>query len=111
MSSSKIKDNHNQDKLKKIKETAKRHSNEDQGSSSEKKNIKCKIRNIKTFSKNNLTESNQYNKVYQMYKKIHILDLLNRFKDAVGAMRRLNISWNELSEAEVNHLESMMEEN
>ena len=46
-----------------------------------------------------------------MYKKTHILDVLNRFKDPAEAMRRLNISWNELSEVEVSHLESMVEEN
>ena len=46
-----------------------------------------------------------------MYKKIHILDLLNRFKDPTEARRGLNISWNEVSEAEVSHLESMVEEN
>ena len=46
-----------------------------------------------------------------MYKETYILDVLNRFKDLTEAMSRLNISWNELSEAEVSHLESMMEEN
>ena len=46
-----------------------------------------------------------------MYKKTHIPDVLTRFKDPVEAMRRLNISWSELSEAEGSHLESMVEEN
>ena len=46
-----------------------------------------------------------------MYRKIHISDLVNHFKDPAEARRRLNISWNELSEAEVSHLESMVEEN
>ena len=34
-----------------------------------------------------------------------IPDFLNRFKDPAEARRRLNISWNKLSEAEVSHLE------
>ena len=34
-----------------------------------------------------------------------IADFLNRFKDPAEARRRLNISWNKLSEAEVSHLE------
>ena len=46
-----------------------------------------------------------------MYKEIHIYDLLNPFKDPAEALRRIIISWNELSEAEVSHLESMVEEN
>ena len=46
-----------------------------------------------------------------MNRKIHIHDPLNRFKDPTKARRRLNISWNELAEAEVSHLESMVEEN
>ena len=47
-----------------------------------------------------------------MYKKTHILDIVNSFKDPVEAMSRLDsISWNELSEAEVSHLESMVKEN
>ena len=46
-----------------------------------------------------------------MYKKTYIPDLLNRFKDPVEAMKKLNINWNELSEAELSHLESMVEEN
>ena len=46
-----------------------------------------------------------------MNRKIHIHDSLNRFKDPTKARRRLNISWNELAEAEVSHLESMVEEN
>ena len=40
MASSKSSENHNWEKPKKMKETAKRHK-EDQGSPSEKKNIKC----------------------------------------------------------------------
>ena len=35
MGSSKIKENHNREKLKKMKETVKRHSKKDQGSPSE----------------------------------------------------------------------------
>ena len=45
-----------------------------------------------------------------MYKKVHNPDLLNPFQDAAKAMSRLNIDWNELSEAEVSHLENMVEE-
>ena len=41
MGSKKIKENHNREKPKKMKETTKRHSKGDQGSPSEKKNIKC----------------------------------------------------------------------
>ena len=111
MGSSKIKENHNREKLKKMKETVKRHSKEDQGSPSEKKNIKCQHKEHQNFFENNLTEPNEYNKRYQMYKKTRILDVLNRFKDPAEAMRRLNISWNELSEVKVSHLESMVQEN
>ena len=111
MGSSKIKENHNRDKLKKMKETVKRHSKEDQGSPSEKKNIKCQDKEHQNVFENNLTGPNEYNKRYQRHKKTHILDVLNRFKDPAEAMRRLNISWNELSEAEVSHLETMVEEN
>ena len=46
-----------------------------------------------------------------MYRKIHIPDLLDYFKDPTEARRRLNIHWNELGEAEVSHLESTVEEN
>ena len=111
MGFNKIKENHNREKLKKLKETAKRHSKEDQGSPSEKKNIKWQDKEHQNVLENNLTEPGEYNKGYQMYKEIYILDVLNRFKDLAEAMSRLNISWNELSEAEVSHLESMMEEN
>ena len=54
----------------------------------------------------NLAESNEYSKCYQMYKEIHIPDLLNRFKDPTEASMRLNIGRNELSEAEVSHAET-----
>ena len=46
-----------------------------------------------------------------MHRKTHISDLLNRFKYPKETRGRLNLSWNELSEAAVSHLESMMEEN
>ena len=46
-----------------------------------------------------------------MYRNVHIPDPFNRFKDPAGARRRLDISWNELSEAEESHLESMAEKN
>ena len=107
MGSSKIKGNHNREKLKKMKETAKRHSKEDQGSSIEKKNIKRQDKENQNVFENNLKEPNEHNK----YKKIHILDLLNCFKNPAEARTRLNISWDELSEAEVSHLERMVEEN
>ena len=42
-----------------------------------------------------------------MYRKTDILDLLNRFKDPKEARMRLNTSWNELSEAEVSHIEAV----
>ena len=80
MGSSKIKENHNREKLKKMKETAKRHSKKDQVSQSEKKNIKCEDNKHQNVFENNQTEPNEDNKGYQMYKKIHILDLLNRYK-------------------------------
>ena len=41
MASSKIKENHNRKKPKKMKETAKQSTKGDQGSPSEKKNTKC----------------------------------------------------------------------
>ena len=56
-------------------------------------------------------QPNEYSKGYQMYRKIPIPDRLNRFKDPAEAKVRLNISWNELSETEVSHLENMVEEN
>ena len=111
MGSSKIKENHNREKLKKMKETEKRHSKRDQGAPSEKKNIKCQDKEHEKVFENNLREPNEYSKGYQMYKKIHIPEPLNCFKDPAEAMRRLKISWKKLSEAEVSHLESMMEEN
>ena len=94
-----------------MKETAKRHSKEDQDSPSEKKNIKSQEKEHQNLFENNLTEPNEYNKGYQMYKETYILDVLNRFKDPAEAVRRLNIRWNELSEDEVSHLERMMEKN
>ena len=110
--SSKIKENHNRENLKKMNETGKRHSKEDQGSPSEKKNIKCQDEEHQNVFENNPIEPNEYSKGYHMYKKTHILDVVNPFKDPAEAMSRLDsISWNELSEAEVSHLESMMEEN
>ena len=111
MGSSKIKQNHNLEKPKKLKETGKWHSKEDQDSPSEKKNIKYQDEEHQNVFENNLIEPNEYNKGYPMYKKTHILDVLNPFKDPAEAMSRLNISWNELSEAEVSHLENMVEEN
>ena len=80
MGSSKIKENHNRQKLKKKKQAAKRHSNKDQGSPSENKNIKCQDKEDQGIFENNLTEPNECNKGYQMYKKIHILNLLNRIQ-------------------------------
>ena len=52
-----------------------------QGSSSEKKNIKCHDKEHENAFKDNLTEPNEYSKGYQIYRKIHIPDLLNRFKE------------------------------
>ena len=111
MGSSKIKENHNRKKPKNMKETAKGHSKGDQGFPSEKKNIKCQDKEHEKDFEDNLTEPNEYNKDHQMYRKIHIPGLLNLFKDPAEATRKLKISWNELSEAEVSHLESMVEEN
>ena len=93
-----------------MKETTKRHSKEDQGSPSEKKNIKCQDKGHQNIFENNLTESNECYKGCQMYKKTHILDVFTCFKDPAEAMRTLNISWNELSEAEGSHLETMVKE-
>ena len=59
----------------------------------------------------NLTKPNEYSKSYQIYRNVHIPDPFNRFKDPAGARRRLDISWNKLSEAEESHLESMAEKN
>ena len=51
-----------------------------QGSPSEKKNIKCHDKEHENVFIDNLTEPNEYSKGYQIYRKIHIPDLLNRFK-------------------------------
>ena len=75
-----------------MKETEKRNSIGDKDSSSEKKNIKCQDKEHEKVFENNLTEPNEYSKGYQMNQKIHIPDLLNRFKDPAKAMKRLNIS-------------------
>ena len=80
MGSSKIKENHNREKLKKMKETVKRQSKKDQGSPIEKKNIKWQDKEHQNVLENNLAEPNKYNKRYQMRKKTHILDVLNRFR-------------------------------
>ena len=48
----------------------------DQGSPSEKKNIKCQDKVHKNVFENNLTEPNEYSKGYQTYRKIHIHDFL-----------------------------------
>ena len=54
-----------------MKETRKRHSKEDQGSTSEKKSIKCQDGEHRNVSENNLTEPNEYNKGCQIYKKTY----------------------------------------
>lgn len=88
MGSSKIKGNRNQKKRKRLKETAKRNKKGDQGSPNKKKNIKSQDKEHENVLKDNLTEFNEYSKSYQMYRKKHILDLLNRFKDPTEARRR-----------------------
>ena len=88
MDSSKIKGNRNQKKRKRMKETAKRNKKGDQGSPNKKKNIKSQDKEHENVFKDNLTEFNEYSKSYQMYRKKHILDLLNRFKDPTEARRR-----------------------
>ena len=60
MGSIKIKENHNREKPKKMKETAKRH-----------KNIKCQDKEYENVFKDDLTESNEYSIGYQIYRKIH----------------------------------------
>ena len=104
MGSSKIKENRNREKPKKMKETAKRNKRGDQGSPNEKMNIKCKDKEFGNVFEDNLIEPNEYSKGYQMYRNIQIPDLLNRFKDPMEARMRLNSRWNELSEFEVSHL-------
>ena len=111
MSSSKIKENHNREKPNKMKETVKRQSKGDQGSPAEKKNIKCQEKEHENVFEDHLTEPHEYNKGYQMNRKIHIPHLFNRFKDPTEARMRLKISWNELKDAELSHLERMVEEN
>ena len=111
MDYSKIKEYLNQEKTSKMKEIAKRHHEGDQGSASEKRKIKCSGKGHKNVFEDHLTEPNECSKGYQMYRKIHILDLLNRFKDPTEARMRISISWNELSEAKLSHLEHMLEEN
>ena len=74
MGSSKIKENHNQEKTRKMKETAKRHSKGDEGSPSEQKNIKCQDMEHENVFEDNRTEPNEYNKGYQIYRKIHVPD-------------------------------------
>ena len=88
MGSSKIKGNRNQKKRKRLKETAKRNKKGDQGSPNKKKNIKSQDKEHENVLEDNLTEFNEYSKIYQMYRKKHILDLLNRFKDPTEARRR-----------------------
>ena len=72
MGSKKIKENHNREKPKKIKETAKRHSKGDQGSQSEKKNIKCQDKGYENVFEDHLTKPNVYSKGFQIYRKIDI---------------------------------------
>ena len=55
MGSSKIKENHNREKPKKMKERAKQHSKGDQGSPSEKKNIKCQDKRHEQVFEDHLT--------------------------------------------------------
>ena len=73
MGSKKIKENHNREKPKKMKETTKRHSKGDQGSPSEKKNIKCQGKGCENIFEDHLTKPNEYNKGYHIYSKIHVL--------------------------------------
>ena len=94
----------NREKTKKMKETAKQNKKGHQASPSEKKNIKYQEKVHQNVFEDNLTEPNEYIKGYEMDRKIHIPDLLNRFKDPKEARMRLNIGWNELSKAEVSHL-------
>ena len=80
MGSSKIKENHNQEKPKKMKKkkqkTSKQNKEGDQGSPGEKKNVKCQLKEHENVFENNLTGPNEYSKSYQMDRKIHIPDLL-----------------------------------
>ena len=66
MCSSKTKENHNWEKPKKMIEKAKRHSKGDQGSPSEKKNVKCQDKGYENVFEDHLTEPNVYSRGYQM---------------------------------------------
>ena len=82
MGSSKIKENHNREKKNenekknKKQKTSKQNKERDQGSSGEKKNVKCQVKEHENVFENNLTGPNEYSKSYQMDRKIHIPDLL-----------------------------------
>ena len=61
--------------MKKTKQ--KTHGKEgDEGSPSEKKNVKCQDKEHENVFENNLTGPSEYSKGYQTKRKIHILDLL-----------------------------------
>ena len=65
----------------------------DQGSPSEKTNIKFQDKQDKEHEdvfENNLAEPNEYSKGYQMHKKIHISDLLYCFKDTTLLVLRIH---------------------
>ena len=59
MGSSKIKENHNREKPKKMKtkkqKTSKQNKEGDQGSPGEKKNVKCQLKEHENVFENNLT--------------------------------------------------------
>ena len=59
-----------------MKEASKENKEGDQGSPSEKKNVKSKDKEHENVFENNLTKPNEYRKSFQTYRKIHIPDLL-----------------------------------
>ena len=84
MGSRKVKENHNREKPKKMKKnktkqkknTLKQSKEGDEGSPSEKKNVKCQDMEHENVFENNLTGPSEYSKGYQTERKIHISDLL-----------------------------------
>ena len=77
---SKIKENRNREKPKKKKKSSKQNKEGDQGSPSEKKNIKCQDKEHKNVFENNLTEPNEYSKGFKRTEKYTFM-ISYRFKD------------------------------
>ena len=66
----------NSDERKWKKYISKQNKEGDEGSPSEKKNVKCQDKEPENIFENNLTGPNEYSKGYQTERKIHFPDLL-----------------------------------